>query len=82
MTTKDDSTPLNYGTALAMGFALGLILDNIAMGLVTGLALATVSTALREKRQNARHANVALAISTAGLVVVILLWILSAAGRF
>ena len=82
MSTKDGSTPVNYGTALVMGFALGLILDNIAMGLVTGLALATVSTALREKRQNALHANLTLAISTAGLIVVILLWILSAAGIF
>lgn len=79
---KDERTPFNFGSALAIGISLGLIfgtaLGNTAIGLVSGLALATLANAIQQKRQNAKNANVALAISIGAVLFVIVIWILSA----
>lgn len=78
------SKPVDFGAAivfgLSFGFILGLILDKTGMGLATGLSLATLVNAYGEKKQNERNADVAFAISLAGFLVVLLLWIVTALG--
>lgn len=86
MTPTNERHGFDSGSTLAIGLSLGLIfgliLDNIAMGLVTGLALATFANAYREKKQKKARANIALAISAGALLVVGLLWLSSALGVF
>jgi hypothetical protein len=76
--------PVDFGAAvvlgLCFGFTLGLIVDNIGMGLATGLSLATLVNAYGEKKQNERNAGVAFAIGLGGFLVVLLLWIVTGLG--
>lgn len=78
------SKPVDSGAAIVLGlcfgFILGLILDNIGMGLATGLSLATLVNAYGEKKQNERNAGVAVAIGLGGFLVVLLLWIVTGLG--
>lgn len=71
---------MDFGSRLAMGLSLGLIfglmMDNIAMGMSGGLLLATLTNAFAEKQRGEEHANVALAISIAALVLLVLIWLL------
>lgn len=66
-----------YAIGLSLGLVLGTIFGNPAVGLVIGLLLAALSTAYQEKRQGKKHANLALAISVGGLVIVLLILTLS-----
>ena len=76
----------DFGNAIAIGLSLGLIfgtaLGNSAMGLTTGLLLATLANAIHEKKQGKKNANVALAITIIALMVIILFWVASAFGWF
>lgn len=80
------SKPIDYGSTIALGisfgFMLGLLLDHIGLGLATGLALATLVNAYSEWRQNIKNAGVALMISAAAVVFVILMWVAQALGWF
>lgn len=84
MTSTNERSRIDSGSTLAIGVSLGLIfgllLDNIAMGLVTGLALATFANAYHEKKQNKPLASIALSISAGAVVIVALLWVLAALG--
>lgn len=86
MTPTDERSTFDFGSALAIGFSLGMIfgllLDNLAMGLVSGMMLATLANAYHEKRQQAPGANLALAISLGALLLVAAIWILSALDIF
>jgi hypothetical protein len=57
-----------------------LLIDNIGIGLSTGLAVATVANAWHEKRQGEPGAATALVISIGALLIVIAIWIASALG--
>ena len=74
----------DFGNAIAigvsLGFIFGTILDNAALGLTTGLLLATLANAIHEKRQEKKGANVALAITIVAFLFIILLWVAFAFG--
>lgn len=76
----------DFGAAIAVGVSLGLVfgtaLGNTAMGIATGLLLATLANAYHEREQGEKHANVAFAISVGALMFMILVWVLSALGWF
>lgn len=76
--------PVDFGLTIVLGigagFALGLILDEIGLGMATGLAVATLVNASSERRRNARNAGRAVAISIGGVVFVVLIWLARALG--
>ncbi len=81
-----EAKTIDYGTTivfgLSLGFMLGLILDEIGLGMATGLALVTLVNAYSEWRQNIKNAGVALVISGGGALFVILVWVAQALGWF
>lgn len=70
---------MDFGSRLAIGVSLGMIfglmMDNLAMGLVGGLLLATLTNAYAEMRQGKEHGATALAISIGALVLLIVIWL-------
>lgn len=75
---------IDFGLAIVLGigagFALGLILDEIGLGMATGLAVATLVNAANERKRNARNAGRAVAISIGGVAFVVLVWVAKALG--
>lgn len=78
--------PIDYGATIALGvsfgFMLGLLLDHIGLGMATGLALATLVNAYSEWRQNIKNGGVALVISAAAVIFVVVMWVAQALGWF
>lgn len=74
----------DFGSAIAIGVSLGLVLgmlfDNPAMGIVLGLNLAILANGYHLRKQGHPQATAALAISVGALVVVAIVWILAAVG--
>lgn len=66
-----------YAIGLSLGLVFGAAFGNAAVGLMIGLLLASLSTANQEKRAGKKHANLALAISVGGLVIVLLILVIS-----
>jgi hypothetical protein len=56
---------------ISMGAALGLIFDELAMGLSLGLLVAVVVQLVREQREGKRGAGVGLVIAVTGLLIVL-----------
>lgn len=74
----------DFGSAIAIGVSLGLVFgmlfDNPAMGIVVGLNLAVLANGYYLRRQGQPQATMALAISVGALVIMAVIWILSAVG--
>lgn len=70
---------IDFGSRLALGVSLGLIfglmMDNLAMGLVGGMLLATLTNAYAEMKQGKKHGGTALAISIAALIFLAVMWV-------
>lgn len=80
---KDQGEPaeqrIDFGSRLAIGVSLGLIfglmMDNLAMGLVGGMLLATLTNAYAEMKQGKKHGGTAVAISVAALIFLVVMWV-------
>lgn len=66
---------LSLSTGLSLGFILGLLLDNLGMGLSAGLGLGGLVSAIQEHRRGEQGSQTAIAIWLLALVVVLGLWI-------
>ncbi len=76
--TAEYRPAINTGTGLMFGFMIGLVLDNIGMGLSLGLGLGGLTNAIREKRMEKPGSTLALIVWAAALLVVLGLWIWTA----
>jgi hypothetical protein len=63
------------GLGLSFGFILGLLIDNLGMGLSLGLGIGGLANAIREHRLGEKGSEPAIAIWVLALAVVIGLWI-------
>ncbi len=81
-----EARPIDYGATVVLGIIfgaiLGLILDEIGLGMAVGLVLATAVNAYNEKKRNIKNAEKALVISIGSVIVVILIWGAQAVGWF
>jgi hypothetical protein len=59
---------------ISSGFMLGLLLDNLGMGLSFGLSLAVFINAINEKRRQRKGSTTALVVSVIALIAIIGLW--------
>jgi len=73
--TKDYGMAISTSMGLMFGSMIGLILDNLGMGLSLGLGLGGLANAIREKRMKKAGSTLALVIWAAALLAVIGLWI-------
>ena len=69
---------ISTATGLMFGFMIGLVLDNIGMGLSLGLGLGGLANAIREVRMGKSGSTLALVIWAAALLVVLGLWVWAA----
>jgi hypothetical protein len=54
-----------------------MLLDDTGFGLAMGLGVANIIGAVNEKRQQKAGANAAIAISLAGMLIVLLIFVLT-----
>lgn len=66
---------INVGLALPFGFLLGLMLDNVGIGLSLGLGIGGLANAIQEHRSGEEGGAMAIAIWILALAVVIGLWV-------
>ena len=80
-TNSEQKQALKYGSSifpglgLSFGFIMGLLIDNLGMGLSLGLGIGGLANAIREHRLGEKGSEPAIAIWVLALVVVIGLWI-------
>lgn len=78
---RPDKVAFDYGLTLVMGLIFGIaasmILDDIGFGLAMGLGVANIIGAVNEKRQPKAGADAAIAISLAGMLIVLLIFVLT-----
>lgn len=80
-TGQEHSPRANYsssvypGLGITFGFFLGLLIDNLGMGLSLGLCIGGLVNAVREYSQGREGSKPAIAIYVLGLAVAIGIWI-------
>ena len=69
---------IDMGTGVSLGLifgaGIGVALDQLSMGMIIGLNIGLVIVLISERRQQKRHANIALIILLTGLVITLAIW--------
>ncbi len=76
---KEKKETYSFGAILAIGVSfgmiLGMMLENIGMGMSLGLGLATLVNAIKELREGEPGAGTAVIITAAAVILVLGIWI-------